>query len=89
MRHGKLRSLSFQLFLSNRCPAGSNFLSFEQLSSLLAGASKTTVGELLFPTRVVHVSDYTQSGVITRAVRVVRNDQRLGYMGGRDYVSCR
>jgi hypothetical protein len=29
------------------------------------------VGELLFPTRVVHVSDYTQSGVITRAVHLV------------------
>jgi hypothetical protein len=31
----------------------------------------TTVGELLFPTRVVHVSDYTQSVVITRAVHLV------------------
>jgi len=29
------------------------------------------VGELLFPTRVAHVSDYTQSGVITRAVHLV------------------
>jgi uncharacterized membrane protein YecN with MAPEG domain len=36
------------------------------------------VGELLFPTRVVHVSNYTQSGVITRAVHLVGNGKGLG-----------
>jgi hypothetical protein len=39
-----------------------------------------SIGELLFPTRVVHVSDYTQSGVITRAVHLVG---KVGLVGNR------
>jgi hypothetical protein len=42
------------------------------------GSSDKAVGELLFPTRVVHVSDYTQSGVITRAVHLVGKVSLVG-----------